>query len=235
MTLVSSPTNILTTMRCSSAHPFSLCDYTKSKKESRRDVAPLRPTQQASCMQVVPISPHHRVILINWVNEVVHYFGFDNVVLDATTCMVDFTLSTRPVPKKHYQLVGISCFLAVVRHIMPPASRSQDIMLPESEDCAQITDNTYTATEIEDCCSKLLRGLGTNSHVILGIASAHKSLLKILGTLRASPLVENLSMVSLLFTHVLTNSTFRNYALYMLHFWISTLLTWLQHATCSLQ
>jgi hypothetical protein len=182
-------------MRCTSTHsPLTVFDYTKSK-ESSRVLAPLGTSQ--ACMQVTrsTISPHNRIILINWIVEVVNYFGFDNGVLDATTCMTDYMLSTRHVGKQFFQLIAISCFLAIVRHIMPPATRSREILVPESEDCAQITDNTYTATEIEDCCRGLLDSLGPRGHAMLLVPSIFKSLKKILASARASPLVDNLSMV----------------------------------------
>jgi hypothetical protein len=184
-------------MRCTSTHsPLTVYDYTKSK-EGRRDVAPLGTSQ--ACMQNAQstISPHNRIILINWIIEVVNYFGFDNGVLDATTCMTDYMLSTRQVGKQFFQLVAISCFLAVVRHVMPPATRSNEVLLPESEDCAKITDNTYTASEIEDCCKGLLDSLGPRSHAILFVPSMYKSLKKILGGVRVSPSAENLALVSL--------------------------------------
>lgn len=190
----------VTMTTCITSLPFSfqIYDYTFGCG----DRCTLIPNFSAKKMQAgtkallfATISSQHRGILVDWIVEVVEHFGLCDSILDSTICLLDCTLSTRKIDKRYFQLYAISCFFVVTRHIVPPARWTEETLLPSSEECAQITDNTYTALQIEGCCHEILDALDSRKDLVLFIPSSFKSLQNMLSELGADTLVRNLSMV----------------------------------------
>ncbi|CAM8919802.1 unnamed protein product [Rhodiola kirilowii] len=105
--------------------------YKATEEESRvTDYMPLQPD----------INARMRSILVDWLIEVHNKFELVPETLYLTINIMDRYLSTRCVPRKELQLVGISSMLI--------ASKYEDIWPPEVKDFISISDNSFSREEI---------------------------------------------------------------------------------------
>ncbi|CAN0910320.1 CYCB1-3 [Linum grandiflorum] len=81
-----------------------------------------------------------RSILVDWLIDVHQKFDLAYETLYLTINIVDRFLSTKPVPRRELQLVGIAATLT--------ASKYEEIWPPEVNDLVLISDRTYTNTQI---------------------------------------------------------------------------------------
>lgn len=81
-----------------------------------------------------------RAILVSWLIEVNIKFQLQTETLYITVNLIDRYCSQVQVPRKDYQLLGVTCMLI--------ASKYEEIYVPKIEDFVDITDNTYTKQQI---------------------------------------------------------------------------------------
>ncbi|XP_010534411.1 PREDICTED: cyclin-B1-3-like [Tarenaya hassleriana] len=92
-------------------------------------------------MQTQPeINEKMRSILIDWIVEVHLKFELSSETLYLTINLTDRLLSTKTVPRRELQLVGIAALLI--------ASKYEEIWPPQVNDLVYVTDNAYTNEHI---------------------------------------------------------------------------------------
>ena len=87
------------------------------------------------------ISHSMRAILINWIAEVIAEFNLATETNYLAITIMDRYLQENHIPRDQLQLLGITCLLI--------ASKIEDVNTPTVKDFADISDNTYTAVQVQ--------------------------------------------------------------------------------------
>ena len=97
------------------------------------------------------INDQMRSILVDWIIDVHHKFGFTDETLFMTILIIDRYCSIEQVARIKYQCLGITALMIACKH--------EEINVPKVEDFIYITDNAYTKEEVfkmeNDVLSKL--------------------------------------------------------------------------------
>ena len=97
------------------------------------------------------INDQMRSILVDWIIDVHHKFGFTDETLFMTILIIDRYCSIEQVSRIKYQCLGITALMIACKH--------EEINVPKVEDFIYITDNAYTKEEVfkmeNDVLSKL--------------------------------------------------------------------------------
>ena len=97
------------------------------------------------------INDQMRSILVDWIIDVHHKFGFTDETLFMTILIIDRYCSIEQVTRIKYQCLGITALMIACKH--------EEINVPKVEDFIYITDNAYTKDEVfqmeNDVLSKL--------------------------------------------------------------------------------
>ena len=97
------------------------------------------------------INEQMRSILVDWIIDVHHKFGFADETLFMTILIIDRYSSVEEVTRIKYQCLGITALMIACKH--------EEINVPKVEDFIYITDNAYTKEEVfkmeNDVLSKL--------------------------------------------------------------------------------
>ena len=97
------------------------------------------------------INDQMRSILVDWIIDVHHKFGFTDETLFMTVLIIDRYCSIEQITRIKYQCLGITALMIACKH--------EEINVPKVEDFIYITDNAYTKDEVfqmeNDVLSKL--------------------------------------------------------------------------------
>ena len=97
------------------------------------------------------INDQMRSILVDWIIDVHHKFGFTDETLFMTISIIDRYCSSEQISRIKYQCLGITALMIACKH--------EEINVPKVEDFIYITDNAYTKEEVfkmeNDVLSKL--------------------------------------------------------------------------------
>ena len=97
------------------------------------------------------INDQMRSILVDWIIDVHHKFGFTDETLFMTVLIIDRYCSIEQITRIKYQCLGITALMISCKH--------EEINVPKVEDFIYITDNAYTKDEVfqmeNDVLSKL--------------------------------------------------------------------------------
>jgi cyclin B len=97
------------------------------------------------------INDQMRSILVDWIIDVHHKFGFTDETLFMTILIIDRYCSLEQISRIKYQCLGITALMIACKH--------EEINVPKVEDFIYITDNAYTKEEVfkmeNDVLSKL--------------------------------------------------------------------------------
>ena len=97
------------------------------------------------------INDQMREILVDWIIDVHHKFGFTDETLFMTILIIDRYCSSEQISRIKYQCLGITALMIACKH--------EEINVPKVEDFIYITDNAYTKEEVfkmeNDVLSKL--------------------------------------------------------------------------------
>ena len=97
------------------------------------------------------INEQMRSILVDWIIDVHHKFGFTDETLFMTILIIDRYCTIEEVTRIKYQCLGITALMIACKH--------EEINVPKVEDFIYITDNAYTKEEVfqmeNDVLSKL--------------------------------------------------------------------------------
>ena len=97
------------------------------------------------------INDQMRGILVDWIIDVHHKFGFTDETLFMTILIIDRYSSSEQISRIKYQCLGITALMIACKH--------EEINVPKVEDFIYITDNAYTKEEVfkmeNDVLSKL--------------------------------------------------------------------------------
>ena len=97
------------------------------------------------------INEQMRSILVDWIIDVHHKFGFTDETLFMTVLIIDRYSSIEEITRIKYQCLGITALMIACKH--------EEINVPKVEDFIYITDNAYTKEEVfqmeNDVLSKL--------------------------------------------------------------------------------
>ena len=97
------------------------------------------------------INDQMRSILVDWIIDVHHKFGFTDETLFMTILIIDRYCSCEEITRIKYQCLGITALMIACKH--------EEINVPKVEDFIYITDNAYTREEVfkmeNDVLSKL--------------------------------------------------------------------------------
>ena len=97
------------------------------------------------------INDQMRSILVDWIIDVHHKFGFTDETLFMTILIIDRYSSLEEITRIKYQCLGITALMIACKH--------EEINVPKVEDFIYITDNAYTKEEVfkmeNDVLSKL--------------------------------------------------------------------------------
>lgn len=105
------------------------------------------------------VKPHHRDILIEWMQEVYHSLRLLSETMFLAVYIVDKTLSSKVVSKRKLQLVAVGAFLV--------AAKYEELWAPPVEDLRFACDFAFQKEEILKMERMLLNTLGFN----LGVAT----------------------------------------------------------------
>jgi cyclin B len=97
------------------------------------------------------INQQMRSILIDWLIEVHHKFGFTDETLYMTVFIIDRFLTIEQITRSTLQLLGITALMIACKH--------EEIDLPKVDDFIYITDNAYTRDEVFAMENKVLNRL----------------------------------------------------------------------------
>eukprot|EP00879_Flechtneria_rotunda_P009472 GHRR01009915.1.p1 GENE.GHRR01009915.1~~GHRR01009915.1.p1 ORF type:complete len:253 (+),score=92.99 GHRR01009915.1:1065-1823(+) len=86
------------------------------------------------------IDAHKRLVLVDWLIEVVDEFQLSQETLFLSTSLLDRFLSQQEVPRCQLQLLGVTCLWV--------ASKYEEVLPPSLLDFVEITDNSYTASDL---------------------------------------------------------------------------------------
>ena len=97
------------------------------------------------------INDQMRSILVDWIIDVHHKFGFTDETLFMTVLIIDRYCTSEQISRIKYQCLGITALMIACKH--------EEINVPKVEDFIYITDNAYTKEEVfkmeNDVLSKL--------------------------------------------------------------------------------
>ena len=97
------------------------------------------------------INDQMRSILVDWIIDVHHKFGFTDETLFMTILIIDRYCSLEQMSRIKYQCLGITALMIACKH--------EEINVPKVDDFIYITDNAYTKEEVfkmeNDVLSKL--------------------------------------------------------------------------------
>ena len=97
------------------------------------------------------INDQMRSILVDWIIDVHHKFGFTDETLFMTVLIIDRYCSVEQITRIKYQCLGITALMIACKH--------EEINVPKVDDFIYITDNAYTKEEVfkmeNDVLSKL--------------------------------------------------------------------------------
>ena len=97
------------------------------------------------------INDQMRSILVDWIIDVHHKFGFTDETLFMTILIIDRYCSLEQISRIKYQCLGITALMIACKH--------EEINVPKVDDFIYITDNAYTKEEVfkmeNDVLSKL--------------------------------------------------------------------------------
>ena len=97
------------------------------------------------------INEQMRSILVDWIIDVHHKFGFTDETLFMTILIIDRYCSLEQITRIKYQCLGITALMISCKH--------EEINVPKVDDFIYITDNAYTKDEVfemeNDVLSKL--------------------------------------------------------------------------------
>ena len=97
------------------------------------------------------INDQMRSILVDWIIDVHHKFGFTDETLFMTILIIDRYCSSEQISRIKYQCLGITALMIACKH--------EEINVPKVEDFIYITDNAYSKEEVfkmeNDVLSKL--------------------------------------------------------------------------------
>ena len=97
------------------------------------------------------INEQMRSILIDWIIDVHHKFGFTDETLFMTVLIIDRYSTIRQISRIQLQLLGITALMIACKH--------EEIDLPKIDDFIYITDNAYTKQEMVKMENDILRAL----------------------------------------------------------------------------
>ncbi len=97
------------------------------------------------------INEQMRSILVDWIIDVHHKFGFTDETLFMTVLIIDRYATIRQISRMKLQLLGITALMIACKH--------EEIDLPKIEDFIYITDNAYTKEEMVKMENDILRAL----------------------------------------------------------------------------
>jgi cyclin B len=86
------------------------------------------------------INDQMRSILVDWIIDVHHKFGFTDETLFLTISIIDRYCSIENITRIKYQCLGITALMIACKH--------EEINVPKVEDFIYITDNAYTKDEV---------------------------------------------------------------------------------------
>ena len=86
------------------------------------------------------INEQMRSILVDWIIDVHHKFGFTDETLFMTILIIDRYCSIENITRIKYQCLGITALMIACKH--------EEINVPKVEDFIYITDNAYTKEEV---------------------------------------------------------------------------------------
>ena len=86
------------------------------------------------------INEQMRSILVDWIIDVHHKFGFTDETLFMTVLIIDRYCSIENITRIKYQCLGITALMIACKH--------EEINVPKVEDFIYITDNAYTKEEV---------------------------------------------------------------------------------------
>jgi cyclin B len=97
------------------------------------------------------INEQMRSILVDWIIDVHHKFGFTDETLFMTVLIIDRYSTIRQISRMQLQLLGITALMISCKH--------EEIELPKIDDFIYITDNAYTKQEMVKMENDILRAL----------------------------------------------------------------------------
>ena len=97
------------------------------------------------------INEQMRSILVDWIIDVHHKFGFTDETLFMTVLIIDRYATIRQISRMKLQLLGITALMIACKH--------EEIDLPKIEDFIYITDNAYAKEEMVKMENDILRAL----------------------------------------------------------------------------
>jgi len=97
------------------------------------------------------INEQMRSILVDWIIDVHHKFGFTDETLFMTVLIIDRYATIRQISRMKLQLLGITALMIACKH--------EEIDLPKIDDFIYITDNAYTKEEMVKMENDILRAL----------------------------------------------------------------------------
>jgi cyclin B len=100
------------------------------------------------------INEQMRSILVDWIIDVHHKFGFTDETLYMTVLIIDRYSTIRQISRMKFQLLGITALMISCKH--------EEIDLPKIKDFLYITDNAYTKEEMVKMENDVLRALNFN-------------------------------------------------------------------------
>ena len=86
------------------------------------------------------INEQMRSILVDWIIDVHHKFGFTEETLFMTILIIDRYSTVRQISRLKFQLLGITALMIACKH--------EEIDLPKIDDFLYITDNAYNKAEM---------------------------------------------------------------------------------------
>jgi len=86
------------------------------------------------------IDAHKRLVLVDWLIEVVDEFGLSQETLYLSISLLDRFLSLQAVPRCQLQLLGVTCLWV--------ASKYEEVLPPVLQDFVEITDNSYSGSDL---------------------------------------------------------------------------------------
>ena len=86
------------------------------------------------------INEQMRSILVDWIIDVHHKFGFTDETLFMTILIIDRYCTIENITRIKYQCLGITALMIACKH--------EEINVPKVEDFIYITDNAYTKEEV---------------------------------------------------------------------------------------
>ena len=86
------------------------------------------------------INDQMRSILVDWIIDVHHKFGFTDETLFMTVLIIDRYCSVEQITRIKYQCLGITALMIACKH--------EEINVPKVDDFIYITDNAYTKEEV---------------------------------------------------------------------------------------